>query len=269
MSVQTQIDRIQQNVTDTYSALEEMGATMPTEQNSDNMAATVLTVPRGGGGTSVQSDWNQTDETAADFIKNKPFGDVPTVILEEQELVVDENEGACFVEAPTPIQAGDILIVKYNGTNYECDVITAEGICVFGNAVAVGFAETSEPFCGLYMDGMIIVIPLDGTTPSMQITRLEPIKIKERYYVTKLYFMPNDKYLYTNVNCTTKATLRDIPDNSEFSVGLSNGGSVAMWLRTAIVFGNVVSMSLGYCHIVVQNGSQFIDLYTAEYTPET
>lgn len=27
-----------------------------------------------GGGVSVQSDWNQTDETAADFIKNKPFG---------------------------------------------------------------------------------------------------------------------------------------------------------------------------------------------------
>lgn len=27
---------------------------------------------------SVQSDWNQTDSTAADFIKNKPFGDSPT-----------------------------------------------------------------------------------------------------------------------------------------------------------------------------------------------
>lgn len=26
-------------------------------------------------GASVQSDWNQTDETAADFIKNKPFGE--------------------------------------------------------------------------------------------------------------------------------------------------------------------------------------------------
>ena len=31
----------------------------------------------GGGGTSgsVQSDWNQTDSSAADFIKNKPFGE--------------------------------------------------------------------------------------------------------------------------------------------------------------------------------------------------
>ena len=28
-----------------------------------------------GGGSSVQSDWNQTDSSAADFIKNKPFGE--------------------------------------------------------------------------------------------------------------------------------------------------------------------------------------------------
>ena len=71
MSIKTQIERISQNVSNTYSALEEMGATMPEEQNSSNMAATVLTVPRGGG-VSVQADWNQNDETAADFIKNKP-----------------------------------------------------------------------------------------------------------------------------------------------------------------------------------------------------
>lgn len=32
----------------------------------------------GGSGGSVQSDWNQTDSSAADFIKNKPFGDMPT-----------------------------------------------------------------------------------------------------------------------------------------------------------------------------------------------
>lgn len=32
----------------------------------------------GGTGGSVQSDWNQNDSSAADFIKNKPFGDMPT-----------------------------------------------------------------------------------------------------------------------------------------------------------------------------------------------
>lgn len=32
-----------------------------------------LDISGGGTGTSVQSDWNQNDETASDYIKNKPF----------------------------------------------------------------------------------------------------------------------------------------------------------------------------------------------------
>ena len=41
----------------------------------------------GGGGGGVQPDWNQNDETALDYVKNRPFytGDpVETVLLEEQ-----------------------------------------------------------------------------------------------------------------------------------------------------------------------------------------
>lgn len=34
------------------------------------------TMPAGSG--SVQTDWNQKDETEPDFLKNKPFGDMPT-----------------------------------------------------------------------------------------------------------------------------------------------------------------------------------------------
>lgn len=41
MSVQTEIDRISQNVASTYSALSEMGATLPESQNSNNLAPTV------------------------------------------------------------------------------------------------------------------------------------------------------------------------------------------------------------------------------------
>lgn len=44
MSVQTQIDRIEQNVANTYDVLVELGADMPTEQNSDNLAGTAGTV---------------------------------------------------------------------------------------------------------------------------------------------------------------------------------------------------------------------------------
>lgn len=77
MSVQSEIDRISENVASTYTALSEMGATMPAQQNSDNLPGAVRTVPQGSG-KSVQTDWNQMDETAPDYLKNKPFGDMPT-----------------------------------------------------------------------------------------------------------------------------------------------------------------------------------------------
>ena len=45
--------------------------------------------PSSGGGDSVQPDWNQNDETATDYVKNRPFytGDpVKTVLVEESTV---------------------------------------------------------------------------------------------------------------------------------------------------------------------------------------
>lgn len=50
MSIQNEINRINQNVANTYSALRSMGATLPETQNSDNLASAVRTIPQSGGG---------------------------------------------------------------------------------------------------------------------------------------------------------------------------------------------------------------------------
>ena len=47
MSVQSEIGRIKQNVADTYTALNELGADMPEEQNSNNLAAAVRSLANG------------------------------------------------------------------------------------------------------------------------------------------------------------------------------------------------------------------------------
>lgn len=47
MSVESQIERIAKNVSDTYSVLEDLGATMPSARTSDNLAATAATVDVG------------------------------------------------------------------------------------------------------------------------------------------------------------------------------------------------------------------------------
>lgn len=47
MSVLSEIERIRENVASTYTALSEMGATMPTQRNSDNLPSTTRTVSKG------------------------------------------------------------------------------------------------------------------------------------------------------------------------------------------------------------------------------
>lgn len=44
MSINSEIERIKTNITNTYNALEEKGATMPEQKNSNNLASTVETV---------------------------------------------------------------------------------------------------------------------------------------------------------------------------------------------------------------------------------
>jgi hypothetical protein len=60
MSVQTQIDRINQNVANTYAVLKALGADMPTEHNSDNLARTA-----GSAKTVLYSEQTLTDEQKA------------------------------------------------------------------------------------------------------------------------------------------------------------------------------------------------------------
>ncbi len=46
MSVQTQIDRINRNIANTYAVLAELGADMPAQQDSDNLAGTAGSVKK-------------------------------------------------------------------------------------------------------------------------------------------------------------------------------------------------------------------------------
>lgn len=57
--------------------------------------------------TQIQADWNQSDNTKADYIKNKPT--VPPVLLVRGEY--DYNEGAfkSYVGEPTMSDAKDVL----------------------------------------------------------------------------------------------------------------------------------------------------------------
>lgn len=55
MSIATQVKRIKTNIANSYTALEDKGAELPTNRNSNNLAETILSIPAktGGGITSL------------------------------------------------------------------------------------------------------------------------------------------------------------------------------------------------------------------------
>ena len=215
-----------------------------------------------GGGT--QSDWNQTDSSAADFIKNKPFGDMPTVILEEQELQYDAEAQGCVGVASAPIDAGDLLIIVYDGVSYECTAtyLPQAGGLFFGNLSLTGIdINTGEPFLGMYQDGMIYTLDMDDTENHIvKITAADAIKIPEKYYdCAAVFFINGGKYVYTDFMCTTKATHEDVANVAKKKpIILSLMNAEFSTVRT-------VSIIEDYAELITETFS----FYTAEYTEPT
>lgn len=151
----------------------------------------------GGGGGSVQSDWNQNDDTKPDYVKNRPFyaGDpVETVFVEERtELFEDYGDGIYIVgfDSTFTPTGGDIYTVYWDGTVYECacveDVDDADNpMYLIGNLSIVGSgSDTGEPFIFKILNDGFINIQTTDTSAShtFSISRIlvEIVKIPTKY----------------------------------------------------------------------------------------
>lgn len=88
MSIQSEIDRIEQNIANTYTALSDLGADMPTEQNSDNLAQTVGTAK-----AVLYIEQTLSDEEQAQAREN--VGAASQIDLQKlSNEKVDQNQGA-------------------------------------------------------------------------------------------------------------------------------------------------------------------------------
>lgn len=106
-----------------------------------------------GGGGGVQPDWNQNDSTQPNYVKNRPFytGDpVETVLVEEQTVAFSDMNGVYTVQGwPTEFDAvvGETYTVSWDGTEYECECLSMQGLPYIGNLAVAGVEiDTGEPF---------------------------------------------------------------------------------------------------------------------------
>lgn len=105
-----------------------------------------------GGGGGVQPDWNQSDSTAPDYVKNRPFytGYVETVLVEESTVSFSEGYGGVYtgtVKSTLSPTLGETYKVSWDGTTYESACVEVQGNTVFGNLSIIGMgSDTGEPF---------------------------------------------------------------------------------------------------------------------------
>ena len=172
-------------------AINEVNDKLPTPNTTDSNK--VLTV--NSDGTTIwsdlpQPDWNQNDEAASDYIKNRPFyttDPVKTVLLEETSVEITENGGYNVIPTNVEIVAGDIYFVTWNGTEYECVAYMFNGqMTAIGNLGLVGAGEdTGEPFLIATQDGVVVLMICAseaGThTVSISANITTDIKMDEKY----------------------------------------------------------------------------------------
>ena len=149
------------------------------------------TVSSGGSGASVQSDWNQNDETAPDYVKNRPFytGDPAETVLVEESTATFADEGGVYgaeVISTFLATVGETYKVSWDGTVYEsvCANYRA-GLFAIGNlSIAGAGADTGEPFL-IVPNGSSIFIytPDTSDTHTFSISGLdtEVVKIPDKY----------------------------------------------------------------------------------------
>ena len=119
MSIQSEIDRITQNVSDSYDAVEAKGGTMPLVQNSSNLASAIGSIPSAG----VQSFNGRTGDVSPQS------GDYTPAMIGAQSALT-AGDGISIDNNVISATGGKIDTIKVNGVvqpiaNKTVDIETA------------------------------------------------------------------------------------------------------------------------------------------------
>ena len=136
----------------------------------------VMNVDTTGSSGGVQPDWNQNDNTAADYIKNRPFytGDPSETVFVEESTVSFSGSGGMYlgrIQSNFEATVGETYNVSWDGAAYECVCVDYSGYITIGNlSIAGAGSDTGEPFLMLVANGRGIEIYTKDTSASHTIS---------------------------------------------------------------------------------------------------
>lgn len=236
-----------------------------------------------GGGTFVQTDWNQTDETAADFIKNKPFGNAVIVdIVPETEVTGVYSDGIYQVDIDTAFSGNDeTLVITFDGVAYSCAVNSMNDFALYGNMAPFGEPDTGEPFL-LFINPMSLtqMLLFDGVTHKVSIGKPSVETIAEEYlpviplekvpgsiklYVDGLNYLYEDSDTSDHSKRITRKRLREL-----LECGQAIYIQIHKFITVSPIRFDIQSDYIGYSEVhAFESLDGITTFYTAEYTPET
>lgn len=212
------------------------------------------------GELDVQADWNQNDETAKDYVKNRPFYEsspTPTEILPESTMTFFELNGlyACDMQVDFVFEVGQTYIVNWNGSEYTCVAFAAGdgSVGVLGDvSIMSGGESTGEPFLmtsnnGYFMSYAFDVSSTEETrTLSIVAYVSEIIKIPEKFlpftsdelvsYVDSAIteFYKNTKRVIPNYTFFGRTDITDFEAFNDSAILVSEVGAFAFSLCTGL-----------------------------------
>ena len=110
---------------------------------------------------NAQADWNQNDEAAPDYVKNRPFytGDpVENIFVEESTVSFAETGYGYYggqIQSTFVPTVGETYKVNWDGADYECTCIESQGMLLLGDLnILFGMHDPAdEPFLINARDG--------------------------------------------------------------------------------------------------------------------
>ena len=143
----------------------------------------------GVGGSSVQADWNQNDETADDYIKNRPFYEYKASARLLNGMFKFTSDNNLYIAKPTfeyDFIIGETYTVKFDSRRFKCNAIKINDYWyALGNLSLINMGEnTNEPFViEKQSSGYSIKTNISKSNISVEVTgnAMIPTKIPERY----------------------------------------------------------------------------------------
>lgn len=192
-------------------------------------------------------DWNQNDETAPDYVKNRThYASVEIVdVLPETEYALEDKYGTMGTEFEgiIPIVSGETYQVTWNGVEYDCVCAELSGITFVGDVSVMtdgAFPSTGEPFIigTMSTQNKSMIVALDGSTNATVSIRQEQETIHKM-----------DKKYLPEVGGVKYVTVEKTDDNTR--VADATYAQITEWINAGLevkcIYGEYV-MSLVYSY---------------------